>query len=366
MALPLLPLLLLGGAAVVVLASSKSSSSSSAYSKFSKTAEAYTDDSAYICLAVDVDARDTQESLKRKAEAEASEFDGKVRALVDQKKIQKGSIIMAFTTRPSDAAVICSSLSASVAGVPGTATVVQVANMSKVPGGQEALCEGISIISLAVGSSPLSQQDCAALSNPNYAGIGFSLDFEYSPDSLPQMRRFFVRTDGTIEWSQPQVQPSVPPQQTQPTQPIQPSVPPQPPEGLPVRMTHYDKDRNLLAIEVLENINPESNMYMQFSEYTKAAKDFVYSRGGRYEIDAIAMGPVQNILDVVSSDATVIYFDGPKYLPEETLMQVWPIIDQGSKDYGPVDFLATKTIDYPTEEYFLLVHSTGELIPVVV
>jgi hypothetical protein len=390
MALPLLPLLLLGGAAVVVLASSKSSSSSGSKSskkelppppKVSKVAEAYTDDSAYLCLALNLDASDTQDSLNKEADPVVSEYRAKASALESQGKLQNFTWITAFTLKPFDASILCSSLSKSVAGVPGTNALVMVANLSNVSGGEAEACSAVNIVLSNMGVGEVTYQECGVLYSPDYAGMGFALNASISDPGSINLQRFIVRTDGTIEWSQPQVQPSVPPQQTQPTQPIQPSVPsepkpgdyvpilpPFPPEGVPLALAGYDEVNNVLGVEITAPYDPGSAIDSQVSNYYNSAVEFVRSRSSfpTTVVKGVILGPVEDVLEkgFLGKDAMLYYSRSTGIIPMDEQGQVMSILEEAYNTYGStVSFLRVQE-DGHQPEYFILVHSTGDLVRV--
>jgi hypothetical protein len=202
MALPILPLLILGGAAVVMLASSKSSSSSGS-SSITKVSESYADDSAYVCVAIDPNIRDTLSSITSRIESFKSEFTANVDPMVRQSKVQTVVQAYMWTKDSAAAAVVCSSLAKSLAGVSGTAAFVQVVNLSNAPAGQGELCAALDAQSKAFGGPGFSQQDCSKLTNPNYAGIGavVTTDLKALLLGKPSVsaQNVFILADGTEE-----------------------------------------------------------------------------------------------------------------------------------------------------------------------
>lgn len=202
MALPLLPLLLLGGAAVVVLASSRSSSSSGS-SSITKVSESYTDDSAYVCVAIDPNIRDTLSSINSRIKSFESEFTANVDPMVRQSKVQTVVLAYMWTKDSAAATAVCSSLAKSLAGVSGTAAFVQVVNLGNAALNQGELCAALDAQSKVFRGPGFSQQDCSKLFSPNYAGIGavVTTDLKALQLGKPSVsaQSVFILADGTQE-----------------------------------------------------------------------------------------------------------------------------------------------------------------------
>lgn len=152
--------------------------------------------------------------------------------------------------------------------------------------------------------------------------------------------------------------------QAQPTNSL-PGSPPIPPSDLPLRFVGYDAERNLLVVEILE-VSDDADTELRIGKYVSDAIDFVDRFKTGTFVNAVANGPIENILSPYSH-AFVLYSQDINARPNNEYFgeRVRPTLDLAFDKYGPTAFFYVheRPREYNTApEHYLLVHSTGDVI----